>query len=47
MNYNSVGVEAGGINGQYSENGGEEKCIQSFVGRSEVNRPPPPSASSK
>ena len=45
--YNFVDVKEGGIDGQYCMNVGEEKCIQSFVGGSEVNGPLSPSASSK
>jgi hypothetical protein len=47
MRYNFVDVKVGGTDGQYCMNGGEEKCIRSFVGRSAVNGPPSPSASSK
>ena len=45
--YNFVDVKEGGIDGQYCMNVGEEKCIQSFVGGSEVNGPPSPSLSCK
>jgi len=45
--YNFVDVKGGGIGGQYCMIGGKEKCIESFVGRSEVNGTPSPSASSK
>ena len=45
--YNFVDVREVGIDGQYCVNAGEEKCVESFVGTSEVKGLPTPSASSK